>query len=64
MLLLYAAIAAWLLAWAVGAVGVFRRRDFGLGAKALWLAILLVLPIVGLFVWFLWQAGNPDRGQR
>jgi hypothetical protein len=63
-LLVYAAVAAWLLAWAVGALGVLRRRDLGAGGKVLWLVILLVLPIVGLFVWYLWQAANPDRGAR
>jgi hypothetical protein len=62
-LLLYAAIAAWLLAWGVGAVGVFRRGDLGVGGKALWLVLLLVLPLVGLLVWYLWQAANPDRSR-
>jgi hypothetical protein len=62
-LLLYAAIAAWLLAWGVGAVGVLRRGDLGVGGKALWLVLLLVLPLVGLLVWYLWQAANPDRSR-
>jgi hypothetical protein len=62
-LLLYAAIAAWLLAWGVGAVGVLRRGDLGVGGKALWLVLLLVLPLVGLLVWYLWQAANPNRSR-
>jgi hypothetical protein len=62
-LLLIAAIAAWIIAWVVGAVAVFRRGDLGVGAKALWLVVLLVFPIVGLLVFYLWQAASPDRSR-
>ena len=62
-ILLIAAIAAWALAWIVGAISVFRRGDLGVGGKVLWLLILLVLPIVGLFVYYLWQAATPDRSR-
>ncbi len=61
--LLIAAIVTWAVAWLVGAVAVFRRGDLGIGGKVLWLVILLVLPIVGLFVFYLWQAANPDRSR-
>jgi hypothetical protein len=63
MLLLTAAIVAWIVAWAVGAVAVFRRGDLGVGAKGLWLVVLLVFPIVGLLIFYLWQAANPDRSR-
>jgi hypothetical protein len=62
-LLLYAAVAAWIVAWVVGAVAVFRRGDLGVGAKVLWLVVLLVFPIVGLLIFYLWQAANPDRSR-
>jgi hypothetical protein len=60
-LLIVAAVAAWALAWIVGAVSVLRRGDLGAGGKALWLVVLLVLPLLGLLVYYLWQAANPDR---
>jgi hypothetical protein len=60
-LLVYAAVAAWIVAWVVGAIAVFRRGDLGIGGKALWLVVLLVLPLLGLLVFYLWQAANPDR---
>ena len=60
-LLVIAAVAVWALAWIVGAVGVLRRGDLGVGGKALWLVVLLVLPLLGLLVYYLWQAANPDR---
>jgi high-affinity Fe2+/Pb2+ permease len=58
-----AALIAWAVAWVVGAVSVFRRGDLGIGAKLLWLLVLLVLPILGLFIYYLWQAANPDRSR-
>ena len=60
-LLVTAAVAAWIVAWVVGAVAVFRRGDLGVGAKVLWLVVLLVFPLVGLLIFYLWQAANPDR---
>ena len=56
-----AAVIAWAIAWVVGAVSVFRRGDLGVGAKILWLLVLLVVPIVGLFIYYIWQAAVPDR---
>jgi hypothetical protein len=58
-----AAVVAWGIAWVVGAVSVLRRGDLGVGGKLLWLLILLVLPVFGLFVYYLWQAANPDRSR-
>jgi Phospholipase_D-nuclease N-terminal len=60
-LLAVAALAAWAIAWIVGAVDIFRRRDLGTGGKVLWLVVLLVLPIVGLLVYYLFAAAAPRR---
>lgn len=60
-LLAWAALVAWIVSWAIGAVSVFRRGDLGVGGRALWLLVLVVLPLVGLLVYYLWQAANPDR---
>ena len=60
-LLAYAALAAWILAWVVGAVSVFRRGDLGAGGKAVWLVAFVVLPIFGLLVYYLWDAARPRR---
>ena len=60
-LLAVAALAAWAIAWVVGAVDIFRRRDLGAGGKVLWLVVLLVLPIVGLLVYYLFAAARPGR---
>ena len=58
-----AAVIAWAVAWLVGAVSVFRRGDLGVGGKLLWLLVLLVIPILGLFIYYIWQAAVPDRSR-
>ena len=58
-----AAVIAWAVAWVVGAVSVFRRGDLGVGGKLLWLLVLLVIPILGLFIYYIWQAAVPDRSR-
>lgn len=38
--------------WIVGAVDVLRRRDMTGPAKVLWILLILVLPILGLIIYF------------
>jgi hypothetical protein len=58
-----AALIAWAVAWVVGAVSVFRRGDLGVLGKVLWLLVLLLIPVFGLFIYYLWQAAVPDRSR-
>jgi hypothetical protein len=51
-LLVFAAVVLWIALWIYGAVDTIRRRDLTVGAKVLWLLVLLVLPLIGLFVYF------------
>jgi hypothetical protein len=57
--LLIAALAAWVFVWFLVAIRVFRRDDIGGGGKALLIVAILVFPIVGLFIYFLWDAARP-----
>jgi len=59
MLLATAALVAWILVWILVAVRVIRRPDLGVGGKILWLVVILVLPLLGLLVYFLWDAARP-----
>jgi Phospholipase_D-nuclease N-terminal len=54
-----AALVMWIFVWLLVAVRVVRRRDLGLAGKLLWLVVILVLPLVGLLVYFLWDASRP-----
>jgi FtsH-binding integral membrane protein len=56
-----AAFVAWILVWLLVAIRVARRRDLGFAGKLLWLVVILVVPLVGLFVYFLWDASRPRR---
>jgi hypothetical protein len=50
------AVLVWILVWLVIAVSVVRRRDLGFVGKVFWLVVILVIPLVGLFIYFLWDA--------
>jgi len=55
------ALVVWILVWLTVAVRIVRRRDLGVVGKLLWLVFILVVPLVGLFVYFLWDAARPAR---
>jgi Phospholipase_D-nuclease N-terminal len=59
VLLATAALIAWIVVWLIVAYRVVRRDDLGAGGKALWLVVILVFPLVGLLVYFLWDAARP-----
>ena len=52
------ALVVWILVWLVIAVSVVRRRDLGFVGKVFWLVFILVVPLVGLFIYFLWDAAR------
>jgi hypothetical protein len=35
------------------------RDDLGTAAKVLWIVLILIFPLVGLLVYFLWDAARP-----
>jgi len=55
------ALIAWIVVWLVVAVRVVRRSDLGFGGKAFWLVFILVVPLVGLLIYFVWDAARPAR---
>ena len=50
---------AWIAIWLVIAIRVLRRQDLGAGGKVLWIVVILVLPLLGLLIYFLWDAARP-----
>ena len=54
------ALAIWIFVWLLVAVRALRRHDIGVGGKILWIVVILVIPVMGLFAYFLWDA---FRGQ-
>ena len=53
------ALLLWIFVWFLVAVRVIRRRDLGVAGKILWIVAIVVLPLLGLFVYFLWDAARP-----
>jgi hypothetical protein len=58
-LLATAALIAWIAVWLIVAYRVVQRDDLGVAAKALWIVLILIFPLVGLLVYFLWDAARP-----
>ena len=56
--LAFVALVVWIFVWFLVAIRVVRRHDIGIGGKILWLLVILFVPILGLFVYFLWDASR------
>jgi hypothetical protein len=54
-----AAVVVWIFVWLLVASRIIRRHDIGGGGKILWIVVILVIPVLGLFVYFLWDAARP-----
>ena len=52
-------LAVFLFVWLVVAIRILRRDDIGPLAKILWIVAILVVPLAGLLVYFLWDASRP-----
>ena len=54
-----AALVVWVFVWLLVAARVLRRHDLGIGGKIVWILVILLVPVLGLFVYFLWDAARP-----
>jgi len=54
-----AALATFVFVWLLVAVRIIRRDDVGVLGKILWIVAILVIPLVGLLAYFLWDAARP-----
>ena len=61
MLIATIGLIAWVAIWLFVAARVLRRQDLGAGGKLLWIVVILVLPLAGLFIYFLWDAARAPR---
>ena len=55
------ALVAWIIVWLLVAIRIVRRRDLGFAGKLIWVVVILVVPFIGLFVYFLWDASRTGR---
>jgi len=54
-----AALVAFLFVWLLVAIRIVRRDDLGVLGKVLWIVGILVVPLGGLLVYFIWDAARP-----
>ncbi len=54
-----AVLVVWIFVWLLVAFRVIRRHDLGFAGKLLWLVVILVIPLIGVLVYFLWDASRP-----
>ena len=52
-------LAVFLFVWALVAIRIVRRHDLTVLGKAAWIVAILVVPVVGLLVYFIWDAARP-----
>jgi hypothetical protein len=48
-----------LFVWFLVAIRIVRRDDLGVLGKVLWIVAILVIPVGGLPVYFIWDAARP-----
>ena len=58
--LVTAVVIVWILVWLMVAYRILTRNDIGVAAKVVWIILILIFNIVGLFVYFLWDAFKPS----
>ena len=52
-----------LLIWVLTLVDLFRRHDLSTGRKVLWALVVLILPVIGVIIYFIARPPQPtDRG--
>ena len=52
-------LAVLLFVWFLVAIRIVRRDDLGVLGKVLWIVAILVIPVGGLLVYFIWDAARP-----
>ena len=60
VLLVTIVVIAWILVWLMVAYRILTRTDIGVAAKIVWIILILIFNVVGLFVYFLWDAFKPS----
>ena len=63
-ILIIAALVLFLILWVRAVIDVFRRGDLSGAAKAAWAIIMLILPLIGLLVYYMLRPSDAQIAQR
>ena len=63
-ILIIAAVILFLIMWVRAVIDVFRRADLSGAAKAAWAIIMLLVPLIGLLMYYLLRPSDAQAAQR
>ena len=63
-ILIIAAVILFLIMWIRAVVDVFRRRDLGVAGKAAWTIVMLLIPFIGLLLYYMLRPSDAQIAQR
>jgi hypothetical protein len=63
-ILIIAAVILFLILWVRAVIDVFRRGDLGGAAKAAWAIIMLLVPLIGLLMYYLLRPSDAQIAER
>jgi hypothetical protein len=63
-ILIIAAVILFLILWIRAVIDVFRRGDLSVAAKAAWAIIMLIVPLIGLLVYYMLRPSDAQIAQR
>ena len=62
--LIIAAVILFLILWIRAVIDVFRRGDLSGAAKAAWAIIMLIVPLIGLLMYYILRPSDAQIAQR
>jgi Phospholipase_D-nuclease N-terminal len=63
-ILIIAAVILFLILWVRALIDVFRRGDLSVGAKAAWAIVMLLIPFIGLLLYYMLRPSDAQIAQR
>jgi hypothetical protein len=63
-ILIIAAVILFLILWVRALIDVFRRGDLSVAAKAAWAIVMLLIPFIGLLLYYMLRPSDAQIAQR
>jgi hypothetical protein len=63
-ILIIAAVVLFLILWIRAVIDVFRRGDLSVAAKGAWAIIMLIVPLIGLLLYYMLRPSDAQIAQR
>jgi hypothetical protein len=63
-ILIIAAVILFLILWVRAVIDAFRRTDLSGAAKAAWAIIMLIVPLIGLLMYYILRPSDAQIAQR